>query len=201
LKISGNLRKIQGGNFARIHRQVTNGLGGKFAPDYASVEKPKQSLEFAYTGLLKCDHCGCSITAELKKNRYSYYHCTGYKGKHGEPNVREEKLSEQFSGMLKDLFVDDDIADWILGTLETSTRDTKVNLEETRARLTSQREKLSRRSEVLYDDRLDGRITTSRFDLKEAEIRRELELVEEKLASLENASLQDPLEHARGILA
>lgn len=41
--------------------------------------RPKQHL-FAYTGLIRCGECGCSITAENKVNRhgsrYVYYHCT-----------------------------------------------------------------------------------------------------------------------------
>lgn len=37
-------------------------------------------VEFTYTGLLKCGHCGCQLTAELKKGKYIYYHCTGKRG-------------------------------------------------------------------------------------------------------------------------
>ena len=41
--------------------------------------RPKRH-RFAFTGLIKCGECGCSITAEIKINRYGdryvYYHCT-----------------------------------------------------------------------------------------------------------------------------
>src|SRR2546428_577567 len=41
--------------------------------------RPKQHV-FAYTGLIRCGSCGCSVTAEQKVNRYGshyvYYHCT-----------------------------------------------------------------------------------------------------------------------------
>lgn len=165
------------------------------------VEKPKQTAEFAYTGLMKCGNCGCAITAERKKDKYNYYHCTGHKGWHyKEPVVREEKLEAQFSSLLKGLEIEEGIARIILEWLEAETRDERKTLEETRERLAAQRRSLQRRSEVLYDDRLDGRITVTRFDEKDAEIRRELELVEEKLDSLEVSSPVDPLESARGIL-
>lgn len=40
----------------------------------------KKNYDFAYTGLIRCAHCGCRLTAEFKKGKYIYYHCTGNKG-------------------------------------------------------------------------------------------------------------------------
>src|ERR1022692_2286351 len=42
---------------------------------------------------------------EIKKKRYVYYHCTGYRGKCPEPYTREEVLERQFSDSLRDLIV------------------------------------------------------------------------------------------------
>ena len=42
---------------------------------------------------------------ELKKGRYVYYHCTGYRGKCGEPYTREETLTQQFAGGLRELIL------------------------------------------------------------------------------------------------
>lgn len=43
------------------------------------IPRPK-SHTFAFTGLMRCGECGCSITAEEKVNHYgshyTYYHCT-----------------------------------------------------------------------------------------------------------------------------
>jgi len=40
------------------------------------------------------------MVGEIKKGRYVYYHCTGYKQKCGEPYVREEVLKAKFSHLL-----------------------------------------------------------------------------------------------------
>ena len=40
-------------------------------------KKPKR--DFAFRGLIRCGHCGCSMVAEIKKSRY--YHCSRAKGK------------------------------------------------------------------------------------------------------------------------
>jgi DNA invertase Pin-like site-specific DNA recombinase len=39
----------------------------------------KVKHDFAFSRLIKCGHCGCSLVGELKKRRYVYYHCTGSK--------------------------------------------------------------------------------------------------------------------------
>ena len=47
------------------------------------------------------------MIGELKKGRYVYYHCTGYKGKCPEPYVREETLVERFGELLQQLHLDE----------------------------------------------------------------------------------------------
>ena len=56
-----------------------------------------------------CGHCGCALTAEKKKGRYVYYHCTGHKGKCPEKYVREEVLAEQFGEALKAIKLEGDV--------------------------------------------------------------------------------------------
>ena len=34
--------------------------------------------DFAFSGLIACAKCGCAVVGEIKKQRYVYYHCTGY---------------------------------------------------------------------------------------------------------------------------
>jgi DNA invertase Pin-like site-specific DNA recombinase len=51
---------------------------------------------FAFSGLIACGHCGCSIVGEIKKQRYIYYHCTGYKGRCNEPTSARRSWSGSF---------------------------------------------------------------------------------------------------------
>ena len=163
------------------------------------VAKPKKRDLFAYSGLMKCGKCGCAITAERQKGKYNYYRCTGHRGRHGDPYVREEKLDMQFIRILKGLHVEDRIANWILSCVASHTEDRERILDETRENMTKQLRRLKRRSEVLYDDRLDGRIDVETYDRKSADIRRETEILSERLDNLELGSQTDALAHARGI--
>ena len=68
--------RVQGvldGRFAKKHRRMTH--------------------DFAFSGLIACAKCGCSVVGEIKKQRYVYYHCTGYADKcQGNPASCRRKL-------------------------------------------------------------------------------------------------------------
>ena len=59
--------------------------------------------DFAFSTLVRCGHCGCALTGDIKKGRYIYYRCTGYKGRCPEPYVPEAVLSRKFSELLRQL--------------------------------------------------------------------------------------------------
>jgi hypothetical protein len=78
--------------------------------------------DFAFSGLIACSKCGCSIVGEIMKQRYVYYRCSGYAGKcRDEPascrqkRVREERLEEQFAALLGRLQFDDEVRAWVCG--------------------------------------------------------------------------------------
>jgi len=73
----------------------------------------KVKHDFAFTSLLTCGHCGCSLVGELKKGRYVYYPCTGYRGKCPEPYTREETLVNRLSGQLRALVIPPAVLDWL----------------------------------------------------------------------------------------
>ncbi|MDQ3773602.1 MAG: zinc ribbon domain-containing protein [Pseudomonadota bacterium] len=75
--------------------------------------------DFAFSGLIACAKCGCSVVGEIKKQRYVYYHCTGYADKcQGNSAtcrrryVREEVLESQFTALLGRLQFDDEVLAW-----------------------------------------------------------------------------------------
>jgi site-specific DNA recombinase len=66
-----------------------------------------------------------AIVGEIKKGRYVYYHCTGYKGKCDEPYVREEVLEGQFAELLGRMSFDDEVRKWVREALRESHADQK----------------------------------------------------------------------------
>jgi site-specific DNA recombinase len=139
--------------------------------------------DFAFSGLIECGHCGCAVVAEIKKQRYVYYHCTGYKGKCDEPYVREEVLERQFADLLGRLTFDDEVLDWVRAALRQSHADEKRHHEEAIARLQAQYDRLQNRLHAMYVDKLDARIDAAFFDRMSAQWRAEqdrcLQLIEQ----------------------
>ncbi len=143
---------------------------------------------WAFQGLVSCGHCGCALVAEKKKGKYVYYHCTGNKGKCGEPWVREEELSRQFGEMLKDLHFDPEVLDWVREALRASHADEKQYHDEIIAELQKRYEQLRQRIDAMYVDKLDGRITAEYYDEKNGEWRAEQAEIRRKIDAHELAN-------------
>ena len=72
--------------------------------------KPKyRKHAFAFGGLLRCAYDNCLVTAEFKKNKYTYYRCTGYRGKCELPYFREPELGDRLGRILKDIHIPDEV--------------------------------------------------------------------------------------------
>src|SRR3546814_4321696 len=62
-----------------------------------------EPLRFAFTGLITCGHCGCAVVAQMQRGRDIGYHCSGFKQKCAEQDVRERTLAPEFSAQLSRL--------------------------------------------------------------------------------------------------
>jgi len=120
--------------------------------------------QFAYAGLLTCGHCGCAMSAQIQKERYVYYHCTGFRGNCGEPYVREEKLGEAFSAVLAKLSIPPTFMEYLREALRRSHADERAFHEQTVLRLEKECAKLQRRIDQAYLDKLDGVIEADFFE-------------------------------------
>ncbi len=87
---------------AELFEQVQAVFRGRIKPKY-------RKHEFAFSGLLRCAYDNCAVTAELQKNRYTYYHCTGFRGKCELPYFREEEIASRLGKVLKDIHIPDDV--------------------------------------------------------------------------------------------
>jgi site-specific DNA recombinase len=154
------VQAVMDGRFAKKHRRMTH--------------------DFAFSGLIACSKCGCSVVGEIKKQRYVYYHCTGYADKcQGNPAtcrrryVREEALEQQFTSLLGQLHFDDEVLSWVQEALRASHADKRREQEDAIARLRREYDRLQRRLDAMYVDKLDGRVDAAFFDKMAAEWRAE----------------------------
>ena len=140
----------------------------------------RMTHDFAFSGLIACARCGCSVVGEIKKQKYIYYHCTGYADKcRGEPAscrrkyVREEVLEQQFTAMLGQLRFDYEVLNWVREALHASHADERHEHEEAIKRLQAEHRRLGARISAMYVDKLDGKIGGDFFDKMAGEWREE----------------------------
>ncbi len=125
---------------------------------------------FAYSSILRCSRCGCRITAEIKKGKYVYYHCTGHKGGDCKKHyVREEWLTDRFTKILESIHVDERTAALIKQALKESHKDKKEYHEHALTQLQKQYNKLQERLDKAYEDKLDGLLSNDDWNKKTAE--------------------------------
>jgi site-specific DNA recombinase len=154
------VQAVMNGRFTNKHRRMTH--------------------DFAFSGLIACAKCRCSVVGEIKKQRYVYYHCTGYADKcQGNPAscrrhyLREEVLEQQFTELLGRLQFDDEVLAWVREALHASHADERHEHEEAIRRLQAEHKRLGDRINAMYLDKLDGRVDGAFFDKMSAEWREE----------------------------
>lgn len=129
------------------------------------IKARKHDIQFPYTKLIKCSHCGCYLTAELKKGRhgkgeYIYYHCTGNRGGMCKNKyVRQEVLDKSFQEMIRNLYLPKNITDTITAQMKEFHIAKNNYQNNTIQSLESKIGTLKSRIDNLYLDKLDGNIT------------------------------------------
>lgn len=151
--------------------------------------------DFAFTGFVRCGHCGCRLVGELKKQRYVYYHCTGHRGKCEEPYTREEAMQDQFSASLRELVIPPEVLRWLHEAVAGSDLTERAAREREIARLEEQRRRTDAKLDPMYEDRLEGRITPEMYDRKASEIRAQAVALSRRIDEIQ-AALPAPVREA-----
>lgn len=139
-------------------------------------EKP-----YIFRGLISCPDCGCLFSPELKKGKYIYYHCTNYhRNCTNRAWVKESRIAEQVEGILKQFQLTDEQAEFLKERLRLSHENEQSYYQQNLKRIQGRLDAISRRLRLMYEDRLDGRISTDEYDgfVKELGAERQRLLIE-----------------------
>jgi len=154
--------------------KVQNKLNG-----YNKFKQVKRS--FAFAGLIKCNQCNCAVTAEIKKNKYIYYHCTGYRGNCGNDYIREEKLSDRLSPIIKAIHIEKEEVELIKNALLDSNEKEIKYINQRKGILEGQKTKLESRLEKAIEEKLDGKISEEDYNRLAPKWNLELQQIETQL--------------------
>ena len=172
-----------------LWERVQDVMDGRFA-----TKAKRGRRDFAFSGLISCHDCGCAVVGEIKKERYVYYHCTGYADKcQGNPvacrrkYVREEVLEAQFTELLGRLKFDDEVLDWVRDALHASHADERREHGDAIKRHQTEHKRLQDRINAMYVEKLDGLVETAFFEKMSNQWREEQNRCLREIERLQNA--------------
>ena len=145
----------------------------------------KQRQPLAFLGLVRCDECGASVTAERQKGHH-YYRCTKKLGPCDlKGYVREETLADFMRDEIRRVSISDEWSDLMLAQLEVWRRDETDHATTEAQRYKDQLAELDTRVKRLLDVFLDGSISREDYAGRKAEFLNEKARLREKLADIE----------------
>lgn len=142
---------------------------------------------FAYTNLMKCGVCGCALTAQIKKEKYIYYHCSGYKGNCRQPYLKQEVVEAEFEKLLESIYISEDMQKFILQGVKESLKDKIEYHNNLVKQLEKQINMLQNRIDEAYLDKVDKKISEDFWQSKTKNWIEEKERLTKKLLHCQEA--------------
>ena len=157
--------------FDRVHEIVVS----RSRPRHTKSFRP-----FAFTGLMKCGHCGMSITAEIKTKRYLYgrtqkfiyYHCSRRNKKIicRQPFTRQAEIDRQLSEAIRSVALTQAEANWFFDKINQKKQTEQIELKSVIKGFGSGIEAIKLKLERLVDLYLSGEIERNEYRKRKREL-------------------------------
>lgn len=170
---------------------IEQSLFDKAQLSFKKDNKPlhRDNHDFALAGMMTCAECGCAITAEIKKGKYVYYHCTGGKGKCPQKKIyiNELDLMPQFDEAVKAVSLAQKHIEYIKQGLKESLADKKEFSNELRTNLQAEANRIRHRIDKITDEYYDDKVDAKFYNEKRLKWTQDLDEIMIKLEALHHA--------------
>jgi site-specific DNA recombinase len=123
-----------------------------------------------------------------RHNKYTYYHCTGYKGKCAFPYMREEEVGQRLGQVLKDIHIPDDVLAQLEKSLTDADRSSRQEKKRQQVQLEQRLTAVRRRIDQAYMDKLDVNISEEYWRRKTTEWQLEEQQIQMAMHGLQEAT-------------
>lgn len=153
------------------------------------------SKDFIFKGLLKCQNCGCSMTAEMKTKpsglTFTYYSCTNSKGICKRVYVSEKDLLKPIYEVLERFeSITEDTQNQLVGELRKSTEMEVVFHKAQINRIQTDYNSTKSKQNILLDTLLSQSITKGIYDKKHQELQEQMQLLEIEMSEHSKADYE-----------
>lgn len=148
---------------------------------------PKYSRhQFQFRKMMKCEECGCSITAEIQKG-IVYYHCSHYKPCSQKAYTPEDIVEKQIFGVFEFFKnITPREAELIKAKIKENHKQETEYKDNALKSLNARYIQLQSRLDILYNDRLDQKISDEFWHKKQEEINKEQKEVQEQITRIKS---------------
>ncbi|MCH7878031.1 MAG: recombinase family protein [candidate division Zixibacteria bacterium] len=146
---------------------------------------------FVFGRLMRCSQCGHTVTAEIKKKRYIYYHCTGYGTNHKVEYIPENVLDEQFADFIGAVTIPDEFYNYLKTCLDSEIRNTRTTLETEKRQLELSSDKIQSDMKRTLQKNLDGKISDELLGKMQNDLQMKLTAVNYRLDNLSKVKSEE----------
>ena len=139
---------------------------------------------FALNGILKCAVCGCSMSSYYQKG-HIYVKCSQAKGKCSN-HASEADVLGQVYDVLDSVCISQNIVDELIADLKNKHDNIQLYYRDAIKDVRDNIAAATKKKEILYEDRLSGRITLDEYDKYATKLETEIEELDNKLIDLTN---------------
>jgi len=167
-----------------VSEDLFNQVQKKLKRRYKAGQRKKH--DHLFKGQVICAECGCLITWETQKG-HNYGHCQGYKGCTQKKYLKEEIITDQVIDMLGVIKPKNkQVLEWIKEALKEKHEDKKTYSKATRSSLNSDLDRIEKRLDKIYEDKIDEVITLEYYQKKAKEYNKQKKAVLNALSKMES---------------
>jgi site-specific DNA recombinase len=146
-----------------------------------------RSRDFILKGLMKCQNCGCTMSAEIKTKKsgrtFTYYSCTNAKHVCKRVYIPEKDLLKPIYKVLERLeSISEDVQNELIDELRKNTEAELVFHKAQINRIRTEHDKLKEKQDRLLEAYLDQSITKDIYDKKHQEYQDQIQTLEIELS-------------------
>ncbi len=140
-----------------------------------------------FRGLITCEHCGCSVTGDIKKKKYIYYSCNNSKHICQKLWIREEKILQPLLEYFTKIQLPDSVIEDIVTYLKQSYAHEQEFFKHSQEALRKELDSIQTRLSKLIDMHLDGIIDSESYHFKLEEYKKRQREITSEMAAHVNA--------------
>jgi len=142
-------------------------------------------------GLITCKNCGCTVTGDIKKQKYTYYSCHNSKRICKKKWVKEEILVKELISHFDMIQLSKQQIDEIVDYIRTHEQQEQESIEKAHRLITERLNITQERISKLIDMHIDGKIDADTYHYKLEEYKREQQKLTLELKSYDGGSKEE----------